>query len=220
MGGIGPVGDRPVPHVQLFDSRLNKWRLLTPLPENAKTPLIWTNKEESILYLQFCSSSTTCRNQQAHILWSYKRKTEKCLFYLNVNCTIRKLQSIPYANHRRSTELKWETLFSQIYLLNMPEAVQRLRQTWYELSKMELTSITLFEGFQIQNSETTPALIQNDLLWPLEMEKWKSKNDTKAISNYIRSSISLKLIFMNMWTRNIDTKANQKPILILEDEKY
>jgi hypothetical protein len=218
IGGIGPVGDRPVPYIQLFDSHSNRWRLLSPLPGNAKSPLLWINQEQSILYLQACSSSITCRNEQAHIIWSHKAKTERCLFYTHLNCTTRKLQSTPYAKYRRIAELKWINLFSQIYLMNMPSAVERLRQTWYELNRVDLTSITLFESFQVQNIEHVPILIQQDLIWPAKMKMWKAKNDTKAISYYIRSSISIKLIFMNLWTKNIDEQSNRKPVLILEDD--
>jgi len=217
IGGIGPMGNQHVPHVQLFDSRLDKWRLLTSLPITAKGPQIWTNKEQSLLYLQVCSSKR-CTNQQADIIWSHQRKTEKCLFYPIFNCTTRKLRRTPYEKHRQITESKWNTLFSQIYLINMPHAVERLRRTWYELNRMDLTSITLFEGFQIPDIKHAPVLIHEDLLWPQKMNMWKAKNNTKAISNYIRSSVSIKLIFMNLWTRKVDEVANQKPVLIMEDD--
>ena len=70
----------------------------------------------------------------------------------------------------------------------------------------------------MKDFEQEPALIRPDLVWPLKKEEWKRKNDIKAIIHYMRSSISVKLIFMNLWTRNTDERSIRRPILILEDD--
>ena len=222
VGGIGPVGDRHVSHVQLFDSHSNQWRSLSPLPVPMKSPLLWMNEEQSTLYLQACSSSTKCLNYQAHILWSHQPTTERCLFYTDLPCTTRQLQRTPLTQYDRTTESRWTRLFSNIYLLNMPKSVDRLRQAWSQLNRMGLTSLTLFEAFRVDHMERTPVLIRDDLLWTEKMKQWKAKNDTKGAKHFVLSQISLKLAFMNLWTRN-SKKENSislenKPVLIMEDD--
>lgn len=159
MGGIGPVGNQAVSHIQLFDTSSNKWRLLMSLPMNIRSPQIWINQQQSILYLQNCHSMKNCTTQEAHMIWAHNRKTEKCLFLSKVNCITRQLESTPYLQHRSIAELSWNMLFSQIYLINMPDAVERLRQTWYELKKMDLTSITLFQGFRLNDIKSAITLL-------------------------------------------------------------
>ena len=214
LGGVSHATDHYGRNVQLFDTITDKWRLLSPLTEYAKSPLVWMDEEQSILYLQTGASFRRAQTQQAHIIWSQTPKTEKCLFFTQLNCTTRKLARTPFVQYRKQTEMKWNQVFSDIYLMNMPIAHERLRRVWNQMNKIDLTSITLLETFQIQNLTGGPMLIREDVLWPTRMQAWKKENDTRSISHLIRSDTSIKLMFMNLWSRNID----DKPILILEDD--
>jgi hypothetical protein len=218
IGGIEPEGKQKVAYVQLFDSRSNDWRLLSPLPREVKNPQLWTNLEQSVLYLQPCLSSTHCTTDQAHIIWSCEPETEKCLSFSDMNCTTRKLQRAPHSKYSDRTEVKWTKLFSQIYLINLPVAVERLRRSWYELNRIDMTSVTLIEGFQVPDLKTAPMLIREDWVWTTMVKKWKAKNDTTSLPHYIRSSLAIKLIYMHLWTKNIDRETHRKPMLIMEDD--
>ena len=217
VGGIGPFS-----HAQLFDTYLDHWRSLSSLPTAMKNPLLWMNEEQSMIYLQSSSSSTNCLNYRTHIIWSHQPRTERCLFYTDLACTTRQLQRTPLAQYGQSTELRWTSLFSNIYLLNMPKSVDRLRQAWSELSRMDLTSITLFEAFRIDHMNRTPVLIREDLLWPEKMKQWKAKNDERSIRHHALSCLSVKVIFMNLWTRNSKKKNSisleTQPVLMMEDD--
>ena len=217
VGGIGSVS-----HVQLFDTHSNRWRSLSSLPIAMKSPLLWMNEEQSIIYLQACSSSTKCLNSQAHIIWSHQPKRERCLFYTDLTCTTRQLQRTPLVQYDRTTESRWARLFSDIYLLNMPKSVDRLRQSWSELSQVDLTSITLFEAFRVDHMNRTPVLIREDHLRPAKMKQWKAKKDEKSIRHHALSCLSVKVTFMNLWTRNSEKKNSlsleNKPVLIMEDD--
>ena len=219
IGGIGPIGDQPVSHVQLFNTYRNQWRSLSPLPTPMKSPLLWMNGEQSTLYLQSCTYSSQCHNYQTQIIWSHPPRTDRCLFYSQLSCTTRQLQRTPFAKDRRTTESRWAHLFSHIYLLNMPKSVERLRRVWLELNRMDLTSITLFEAFRVKHIEKNPQLIQEHLIWPEKMKMWKNKNDTKSVRNYVLSHLSVKLIFMHLWTSsNHQASVSSEPLWIMEDD--
>ena len=214
-------GSEPVSHVELFNTHWNQWRSLSPLPVPMKNPLLWMNEEQSTLYVRSCSSSKPCLNYQTHVIWSRPPRTERCLFYTQLNCTTRQLRRTSLSQYDRGTESRWTRLFSKIYLLNMPKAVDRLRQAWSELNRMDLTSITLFEAFRVEHVEKIPILIDKNLIWQAKMQMWERNNDTKSARHYVLSSLSLKVIFMNLWTKNKGDDRESvatEPILILEDD--
>ena len=218
IGGISHEADRYARNIQLFDTITNRWRLLSPLPEYGKLPLVWMGRDQSALHLQTRSLFRHGQTQQAHIIWSQQPQTQKCLFYTDLNCTTRQLARTPFLRDRQEAETRWNQMFSYVYLMNMPIAVERLRRVWNELNKIDLTSITMLETFKIQNLTNGPVLIREDVLWPSRINDWKKKNDTRSISHLIRSDTSIKLMFMNLWTRNIEEGSLILPIMILEDD--
>lgn len=218
FGGISHEADQYARYIQLFDTITNQWRLLSPLPEYSKSPLVWTGKEQSVLRVQTRSSFNRGKTQQAYIIWSQQPLIQKCLFYTDLNCITRKLARTPFLQFRRETEMKWNEVFSDVYLMNMPISVERLRQVWNELNRIDLTSITLLETFQIQNLTNGPVLIKENLLWPSRIQALKKANDTLTISHFIRSCTSVKLMFMNLWSKNVDDRLLMKPIMIFEDD--
>ena len=218
VGGIGPEGDRYVKHVQLFDSRINLWRSLSPLPVTARSPLLWLNQEESVLHLQTCSSDATCHNIQAYIIWSHKAISKRCLFHTHLDCRTRELQRSPYERYRRISDFRWNSLFSQRYLISAPTDIERLRRTWNELQNVELTSITLFERLQANNIENSSASISQENLSPFKMNAWITKTATEKSSHEVRAIILTKLVLMNLWSKGSDESPNQRPILLLEDD--
>ena len=186
FGGMSHVKDDHARNVQLFDTIANQWRVLSPLSEYARSPLVWIEKDQSVLYLQTDATYRRGQTQQAHIIWSQPPKTEKCLFFTRLNCTTRKLARTLFMQTRLQIEMKWNRVFSRIYLMNMPIAIERLRRVWYQLNKIDLTSITLLEAFQIQNLTDGPPLIREDKLLLPRMRAWKKENNTRSISRLAR----------------------------------
>jgi hypothetical protein len=75
----------------------------------------------------------------------------------------------------------------------MPEKIERLRRTWYEL-------------------------LSEHLIGSGKINRLKKEKNLEAIQRYIHAVTLLRFISMNLRNKNEEQTLNHKPMLIFEDD--